>query len=73
MTVTASPDAIATLLAQFGEGKKAALARAVSIVENRRAGADRLLAELHPKLGRARRIGSAELGAHQTGFAVVGR
>jgi LAO/AO transport system kinase len=50
-------DAIATLLTQFAEGKKAALARAVSIVENRRQGADRVLAELHPKLGRARRIG----------------
>jgi LAO/AO transport system kinase len=57
MTATVTTDAIAALLAQFGEGKKAALARAVSIVENRRAGADRLLAELHPKLGRARRIG----------------
>ncbi len=57
MTTTASPDVIATLLGQFGEGKKAALARAVSIVENRRNGADRLLAELHSKLGRARRIG----------------
>ena len=52
-----SDDAIATLLGQFADGKKAALARAVSIVENRRAGADRLLAELHPKLGRARRVG----------------
>src|SRR3954471_12646951 len=50
-------DPIATLLSQFAAGKKAALARAVSIVENRRAGADRLLAELHPKLGHARRIG----------------
>ncbi len=50
-------EAIATLLSQFTEGKKAALARAVSIVENRRSGADHLLAELHPKLGRARRIG----------------
>ena len=50
-------DSIGTLLGQFAEGKKAALARAVSIVENRRSGADRLLAELHPKLGRARRIG----------------
>src|SRR5689334_23490935 len=57
MTTAAAPDAIATLLAQFGEGKKAALARAVSVVENRRSGADRLLAELHPRLGRARRIG----------------
>jgi LAO/AO transport system kinase len=50
-------EAIGALLQQFGEGKKAALARAVSIVENRRPGADRLLAELHPRLGRARRIG----------------
>jgi LAO/AO transport system kinase len=57
MTATASSDAIGTLLAQFGEGRKAALARAVSIVENRRSGADRLLAELHPRLGHARRIG----------------
>ena len=55
--MTGSADPIATLLAQFAEGKKAALARAVSIVENRRAGADRLLAELHARLGRARRIG----------------
>ena len=58
MTAAApSADPIATLLAQFDDGKKAALARAVSIVENRRSGADRLLAELHPRLGRARRIG----------------
>src|SRR4051812_12676164 len=57
MSVTAAADAIASLLGQFREGKKAALARAVSIVENRRSGADWLLAELHPKLGRARRIG----------------
>ena len=57
MTTAATPDSISTLLGQFAEGKKAALARAVSIVENRRSGADRLLAELHPKLGRARRIG----------------
>jgi len=57
MTAAPPSDAISTLLAQFAEGKKAALARAVSIVENRRPGAERLLAELHPKLGRARRIG----------------
>src|SRR5512140_1130659 len=54
---TTAPNPIATLLAQFDAGKKAALARAVSIVENRRAGADELLAALHPRLGRARRIG----------------
>jgi LAO/AO transport system kinase len=58
MTVSATRlDTIGDLLAHFHDGKKAALARAVSIVENRRTGADRLLAELHPRLGRARRIG----------------
>ena len=36
---------------------KAAIARAVSIVENRRDGWELLLAECHPVLGRARRIG----------------
>jgi LAO/AO transport system kinase len=45
------------LLSDFGDGKKAALARAVSIVENHRPGFDRLLATLHPRVGRARRIG----------------
>jgi LAO/AO transport system kinase len=45
------------LLAEFGAGKTAALARVVSIVENRRPETDRILAELHPKTGRARRIG----------------
>ncbi|MDQ2666883.1 MAG: methylmalonyl Co-A mutase-associated GTPase MeaB [Gemmatimonadota bacterium] len=45
------------LLADFTAGRKAALARAISIVENHRSGFDRLLAALHPKLGRARRIG----------------
>ena len=44
-------------LAEFDAGRKAALARAVSIVENHRAGLRRLLAALHPRLGRARRIG----------------
>ena len=45
------------LLADFDAGRPAALARAVSIVENHRAGFDRLLGVLHPRLGRARRIG----------------
>jgi LAO/AO transport system kinase len=45
------------LLKDFDEGKTAALARAVSIVENRRAGFERILAVLHPKLGRAWRLG----------------
>jgi LAO/AO transport system kinase len=45
------------LLADFDAGSKSALARAVSIVENHRSGFDRLLATLHPRVGRARRIG----------------
>jgi LAO/AO transport system kinase len=45
------------LLADFDAGKKAALARAVSVVENHRPGFERLLATFHSRLGRARRIG----------------
>ena len=51
-----SPALMRTLI-DFRAGKIAALARAVSIVENHRQGFDALLAELHPELGRARRIG----------------
>ncbi len=50
-------DPIARLLEDFDAGRTSALARAVSIVENHRAGFDRLLGALHPRLGRARRIG----------------
>ena len=45
------------LLASFEARQPAALARAVSIVENHRPGFDGLLAALHPRLGRSRRIG----------------
>jgi LAO/AO transport system kinase len=45
------------LLEQFDAGTTAALARVVSIVENRRAESDEILARLHRKLGRARRVG----------------
>jgi LAO/AO transport system kinase len=45
------------LLADFAAGRKAALARAISIVENHRPGFERLLAEWSTKLGHARRIG----------------
>jgi LAO/AO transport system kinase len=38
-------------------GKTAALARAISVVENTRPGFERLLGEIHRSLGRARRIG----------------
>ena len=46
-----------TLLEAFKEGRTAALARIVSIVENRRPDSDAILASLHPLIGRARRIG----------------
>ena len=45
------------LLADFAAGKKAALARAISIVENHRPGFEQLLAAWNRQLGRARRIG----------------
>ncbi|MFI5227873.1 MAG: methylmalonyl Co-A mutase-associated GTPase MeaB [Gemmatimonadales bacterium] len=57
MTATPSLDRDARLTADFDAGRPAALARAVSIVENHRSGFDRLLARLQPRLGRARRIG----------------
>jgi LAO/AO transport system kinase len=47
----------ANLIDALLDGKIAALARAVSIVENGREGFEALLATLHPKLGRARRLG----------------
>jgi LAO/AO transport system kinase len=55
MVTAATP--IARLLEQFRGGKPAALARAVSIVENHRAGFEQVLAAQHALLGRARRIG----------------
>ena len=50
-------DHVARLLADFDAGKTAALARAVSLVENQREGFEQLLTTLHPRIGRARRIG----------------
>jgi LAO/AO transport system kinase len=58
--MTATPhriDRASTLLDDFDAGRTSALARAVSIVENHRAGFDTLLARLHARVGRARRIG----------------
>lgn len=52
-----SPSPHERLLADFAEGRQAALARAISIVENHRPGFDTLLSTFHPRLGRARRIG----------------
>jgi LAO/AO transport system kinase len=45
------------LISELVSGKTAALARAISVVENMRPGFERLLGELHRSLGRARRIG----------------
>ncbi len=45
------------LLADLAAGKTAALARAISVVENGRPGFERLLAGVHRSLGRARRVG----------------
>jgi LAO/AO transport system kinase len=58
--MTATPqrlDRTTALLDDFDAGRKAALARVVSIVENHRAGFDTLLARLQTRIGRARRIG----------------
>jgi len=57
MTAPPASDFTTRLLADFDAGRKAALARAVSVVENHRPGFDRLLARLQPRIGRARRIG----------------
>ncbi|MGI9179861.1 MAG: methylmalonyl Co-A mutase-associated GTPase MeaB [Longimicrobiaceae bacterium] len=45
------------LLEQFRAGKRLALARAISLVENGRPGFEWLLHEIHSELGRAQRIG----------------
>ena len=49
--------ALERVLAGFAAGQKASLARAVSIIEDQREGHERLAATIHPKLGRARRLG----------------
>lgn len=46
-----------SLLEPLLEGRIPAVARAVSLVENGRPGFEALLAAIHPRLGRARRIG----------------
>jgi len=48
---------LARLRADFDARKPAALARAVSLVENQRGGFEELLGGLHSRVGRARRIG----------------
>ena len=51
------PGEIDRLMTAFDERKAFALARAVSIVENQRPGIDDILGRLHPRLGKARRVG----------------
>ena len=50
-------DAVAALLAAFDAGRVAALARAVSIIEDQREVHEAVAAHCHPRVGRARRIG----------------
>ena len=50
-------DVVRRLLDDFEERRPAALARAVSIVENHRPGFDELLGVFHARVGRSRRIG----------------
>ncbi len=52
-----APASLTALATDFGAGRKAALARAVSVVENQREGYELWLAACHPLLGRARRVG----------------
>jgi LAO/AO transport system kinase len=54
---TPPSDAIRALLEDFRAGRRVALSRAISLVENERPGFDALLHELHGLLGRAHRIG----------------
>jgi LAO/AO transport system kinase len=56
-TISPAVEREARLVQDFETGKPASLARAVSIIENHRAGFDRLLARWQPRIGRARRIG----------------
>lgn len=55
MTTSTSPEA--RLIADLEARRPAALARAISIVENHRQGFDAILGALHAKIGRGRRIG----------------
>ena len=56
MTSDTAP-AHARLLEDFNAGKRTALARIISMVENQRPGFKDILSTLHPRLGRAHRIG----------------
>lgn len=51
------PAKYAPLMGDFDARKRTALARVISIVENRREAFESILAAIHPRLGRAHRIG----------------
>jgi LAO/AO transport system kinase len=57
MKLTQMTAAQTALLSDFRAGKRVALARLISIVENERPGFQAILSELHGELGRAQRIG----------------
>src|SRR5512134_1548306 len=48
---------LSPLITDLLAGRTAALARAISLVENGRPGFEELLGAIHPRLGRAHRIG----------------
>ena len=52
------------LIADFEAGKKASLARVISIVENHRDDFEDMLATLHPRIGTARRIALVAEGCY---------
>lgn len=57
MPTAAAPATHAELLERFRTGQRAALGRAISIVEDGRSGFEGILHDLHPEMGRAQRIG----------------
>jgi LAO/AO transport system kinase len=57
MNETSTTTELDRLLEQFRAGKRFALARGITLVENGRPGFERLLHEVHSELGRAQRIG----------------
>jgi LAO/AO transport system kinase len=57
MTASTESTPRADLLDRFRAGQRVALARAISMVEDARPGFEALLHDLHPRMGRAHRIG----------------
>lgn len=55
--MTASTPSIAELVDQLGSGRRVALSRAITTVENQEPGFRELLHAIHPRVGRAQRVG----------------